>query len=1306
MKRFKKIILLVVCFSFLLLNVNAASNSCDYTVGYVKKGGSISITDQTYNSELVLEEGELVHSYQEYASLLHNTGWNTYAYKCVVEGGSCTKVNTECSFDSATVATWQCYKSIASTCNYTYSGLKGYSWSSSGPCTTRVPVPCEEPPAILCKADCSVSKCYNWVDPGAYCSGSTGGSQTLCEANGGTWYDPPGYDARNNSYKETCGGGSTDTVTEAECKAKLDDYDCDTEPTCELFYRSEYMTCTPGQCNRVPFEVKGAHDFVYAVNTGSGGPHVTAYCANPSHNPLIEQSAWSKEINILNCAASDSSLDCGVANIMSEAYYRNQKVDGNKYNNHVVSLAIRLWYAYKEQSGFNSMGIAEEDSTTINSMDDFLAYIPGPDGKFPNVYKKTLDGIRRQLFFSSFSSITGNDYDFTGLEISDLHGISCSSNNMGVYCNGSGSNGSTYTYAAYLFINTVQGNPYMKEHFLSVLGGTSEDLEGEELVSEISKIYNDPIYYQVTLSPDGKTAIVNYELRETVNISCNELNIEGCDTPDQTLIFKDLNGDVIDSVLIEKYDYCDKNYCRAEVELTYPIVECGKVSQTELKFKGKKECGSSAIRKYIPCAGLDDYQIMYSFENLGCSNNITEEDKTLTSTLECEGECKQETDIDLMEFNCSNIYDYDANKYNGGNMRTSGSGYYTKESDVDPMKYKKVPVKYKFNNKYLNYTISDPSLTCILNKNSASKDYYDYSTYFGVNTNFCRVYCSDSVEYYLPPRTEISNSLQLLYDVVPGKKYDGNYLISNVKTRRNCVSKINYDDFSFSGKTIKWNEAYGLDESIVILNWKNLYDAVYDLSKTQGDKKDFLHNLVYDLYNCNFFTDAQIKNAGVIKPESAGKNSREYVSEYLNRTTSYCNGNNCTSGETKFQGGAEYIDHIDEITHVGGNYVKTGHPNLSNHSSVKNSVTFKYCEYNTDKCFAKDEDAENPFEDKFDEKAKSSSYMSNIAGLSGVQIPVNDYVIFSYEVDGVVYNDTSYQVEPQTGKVQVYNPEHKEKYNKNAENTFPISYYSDALCQERQVNYDINKDGNVNSKDKQRYCKIDVNVYNHIYTTYNTSLEKNLDANVNAFYRKNTDDAFIQTIKKSSNYTCEFTMAAEKEQLGFVFRNIELSSPVPTSNGTRENTPFENSNWDVSAVYCLEWEDYDNKKCKEGKLDKTYNNHLKDVIDQIKTSSEDLYGRNKYLEYSFILDDDSIRNIRNYNDTNKNYASIEVIDEGTGEIKDSLVNCKKKNGKYFECESDFLDQLNSLEVKVIKDDGLSLFTYCKNNPSGEGCIDE
>jgi hypothetical protein len=142
-------------------------------------------------------------------------------------------------------------------------------------------------------------------------------------------------------------------------------------------------------------------------------------------------------------------------------------------------------------------------------------------------------------------------------------------------------------------------------------------------------------------------------------------------------------------------------------------------------------------------------------------------------------------------------------------------------------------------------------------------------------------------------------------------------------------------------------------------------------------------------------------------------------------------------------------------------------------------------------------------------------------------------------------------------------------------------------------------------------------------------------------------------------------------------------------SGDRDGSVFKNSNWDLSNDMFTD-DDDSNKK------------HLQDVINRIQESDGNLYGQDKYLEYSIILDDISIRKIRDYNNSNKNYSDINTTND-TG-VSKTLYDCTKSDGKYFECQSSFLDKLSvDFSVNVIKDDGESKYTKCKNNPSSEGC---
>ena len=105
--------------------------------------------------------------------------------------------------------------------------------------------------------------------------------------------------------------------------------------------------------------------------------------------------------------------------------------------------------------------------------------------------------------------------------------------------------------------------------------------------------------------------------------------------------------------------------------------------------------------------------------------------------------------------------------------------------------------------------IKDPSLKCILNASAENKLKYDFSELFGVNTNFCRVYCSDEVEYYIPDKETIKDGQSLKYDIAIRSylKEKKDHMISSVvKEKRTCASEIYYNNFP---RAINWGSIYG-----------------------------------------------------------------------------------------------------------------------------------------------------------------------------------------------------------------------------------------------------------------------------------------------------------------------------------------------------------------------------------------------------------------------------------------------------------------------------------------------------------------
>ena len=75
-------------------------------------------------------------------------------------------------------------------------------------------------------------------------------------------------------------------------------------------------------------------------------------------------------------------------------------------------------------------------------------------------------------------------------------------------------------------------------------------------------------------------------------------------------------------------------------------------------------------------------------------------------------------------------------------------------------------------------------------------------TFFNVNTNICKIYCSDSVDYYLPARGDVNGSLQLKYDIESWVFNERSinelsrlhYLAIFIKSARLIIKKLYKDD--------------------------------------------------------------------------------------------------------------------------------------------------------------------------------------------------------------------------------------------------------------------------------------------------------------------------------------------------------------------------------------------------------------------------------------------------------------------------------------------------------------------------------
>ena len=176
------------------------------------------------------------------------------------------------------------------------------------------------------------------------------------------------------------------------------------------------------------------------------------------------------------------------------------------------------------------------------------------------------------------------------------------------------------------------------------------------------------------------------------------------------------------------------------------------------------------------------------------------------------------------------------------------------------------------------------------------------------------------------------------------------------------------------------------------------------------------------------------------------------------------------------------------------------------------------------------------------------------------------------------------------------------------------------------------------------------------------------------FSRNNPDDNFVKRLEELNHYQCDYVVKGDicppnevcpppTGTPGFIFRNIDLNDTVPHNR--------EGTNWDANNS--------DNE---------SYSKYVEGVIKEIKESGEDsLYATDEYLEYSFVLNNTAIEEIRSLN---KNTSYFELP-----------VSCEKNEseGYYYDCVSSFLNDVRTqskYSIVVNKGDGVSKFTEEKN----------
>lgn len=1136
----------------------------------------------------------------------NESGWDTYVYVCNSQFTGRYAFST-CDADMQKAKDY---------CEGTYSQsqYKGsYQTAETGECSEEKIESCFKCTVECYKPDGTYSECSS-SDSYSYTTGTGTNKKYYCSNYSWQAADPITY----SNDTDPLGPEDKGTYVEKVKTDKCGGYQS-RNAKCEDQYRAKvpiYKCVNPPKKHHV----QNMREAKYTVKT-QYGTTIPAYCINPDADApetLSGNNSMSYDIDATECASSFATTDCGYANILIEGYYRGTLKGNSNYTYGVIGAAMRLWGAHWGAGGYRDTGIADEDNTTISDPNKWLKFVPQEDGTYLNVFKETVSAVMKQeLYRPSTDDIydVNTDFDTT----MNLSQIACSSSRMGLFC-GQGGSQKGYLYAIALYVNTVQGNKYMQQH----LNEINANLYGNDIFVNANP---EGAVFEIV---DENTVEITYPLKEGVELNCSTLE-EGTYNPDdcrmeQKIIIKTATGQVLEER--DYYDFCEKNYCKIIIEKNW-VINCDILEGVKIYTKNVKKCGSESVKKYVSCGSTDD-QIMFSFEP----------DQTCSDEPEYE-------EVPWVDINCSGCPDEPSATTPNCDLDDTSGDYVTRE-------------------------VADPSLNCILHKNlsggesssSSKKTYYDYSKMFGVNTNFCKVYCSDKVTYYMEGRKDVYNALQLKYDieskVFPSRtasEKSSHALTSIIKVQRDCVSEIYYDKINFSVMD-QVGKDYGL--STDISDWKQLYAALKEKSMTENNRQEVLNQLIYDLYACNFYSDSQIssKTGNKVKKPKDSKNPLSIANTILTNTKNYCNNNDCVTGKIKYEGGAEYISGVDP-RYTGVNWID---PALSTEESVYNGLNLRYC--SKDNCFRGSINGQY----KEDYSAAGSSKFNDTVRFDGtnVTVPTNDYAIFTYTVEADLYNSTTYQTEPYSGKVKVVE-----------NNTF-----DDNLQTLDKYLYPINKsvNGICDRYGSDKFmCDVDYDISVPIITKYNSLLNIEKDQIGTIAFRRNYN-SYNDLITKlqtadSRKYSCAYVVDTQGEK-GFVFRNIDLNNPVPVD---RDGTKLDNSNWD-----------------KNNPDDPEYSSFISGVINEIKTSGqEDLYATDEYLEYSYELTPDAIRSIRSHNEYSEYYEDV---------IPGS---CTKSDGKNFNCRSTFLEDLHAgrFGVTLKKTDGKSKYNVCKDNPSEEECVE-
>ena len=1031
--------------------------------------------------------------------------------------------------------------------------------------------------------------------------------------------------------------------------------------------------CTPKEGNISACAPEYTFDNNKEVYCVSPGLHFTSKSGENGLGRSSEQGyELDEEFDYRLCSSSYVNEGCGYSNILIESEWLKKygNIDSSLLDYQTVNLAMRLYGAHIGGRGYENvsgLGIYYGEAGN-DSCDKMTAYFLRP-----SVYSIT-EGIYINNKYLDYITNKYKDNYLNAVSFAEDQFFDLSCNKLGLICHVNKTERNKHVRIALgLFFNTILGNKNMHEHIEDLYGVTVKEQESTSVISdEVDKNKSRIV---------SEYGDIHYEKLETGKIyDCNKLDFEDPELASRIrpyctmkIVYKDSYGNTYNV----RPEYCTGKHSLRCTSVSLPFATCDKNRAWQTvtyKYPGSSNIGPGRL---ISCDNPGDNQFMY-----GILDETTIDGKVNNNI----GESNEET-VYIDSLDCKK------------SVTCTNTSLRTKDTKCNAPKSEN-----EFNENeggVVSGYIKDPSLKCILNASSESKAKYDYSDIFGVNTNICRVYCSDEVEYYIPDKITVKNGRSFSYDIGIKSYVDrtDNKKLSNVvKEKRTCVSEIYYNNLP---NNYAWDKIYGLSLSFIkennngknISSWLELYKILkkatnkklvingHTFNSSKKEIKENLNELVYDLYNCNFFNESIFSSNKVTKPRQRtfGSNDNDdniyksYIKKEYSEDNAFGlhgnnNSNNASCIYNKKTGNLSCMS-MKNINYKGGSESVTGGRigedkndtkiDLSNVSSGRMS-NIKYCRNNeaeNNSCFGYTEGT--LYNSIFDLNSYNYETMENkMISYDGKNIPVNDYAIFNIVTEVGFYNDSTFQAEPSTGKVKKITDEVDSNRMASSSYTYPVSKDAYSICDAS------NNPNNV-------FYNPNISEFSGTYKprAYNNCRVEHVYSKLNTYYRIQFNDNFYNKINGNVP-RCYYVVNQNPPQCppGAVnclsglndvgeYRNINRSNVFPNGYSS-----YEKTNWDTS----------------EGIITKS----------EIESTDTSIFTDDSMIQYSFELNPIQIKNIREYNKSAESYVEVPVD------------NCKiTKENRYINCRSvsgGLLDEIR----KGMNDESNTSFATIINNHDG------